>query len=605
MSHWGIMKSSRRTEPNHFIAEENYPEGQAGEAEIRYRTLFEQSPDGLLIIDTDGTIIDFNETASRQLGFSREEFAALKISDIYAIESLEDVQDRIKSLLKGEKAEFEVRQRTKDGQMKDVHVITRPIVLSGRTVFHSIWRDITAQKRAEQSIRQSEEKFRTLFESATDALFILDLEGNFIAVNKTAYERLGYTREEMLSMHLSRLDPPEFAAKVSARLQQVLNRGHAVMESAHLKKDGSVMPVEINARIIEYDGRKAVFSIIRDISERKRAEEQLADLNARLQTLIRSIPDLVAFKDTGGRHVVVNKALEEFTGLSQSELIGKTNADLLPAELLESCNRSDETVLRDLKPLQYEEYYTDRAGEIRYFDTIKTPIFDGPDVAGIVTVSREITDRKKIEEQVRSSLREKEVLLKEVHHRVKNNLQIVASMLELQSGYIEDREARILFQESQKRVESMSLIHEKLYRSKDLARIDYSEYVEDLVDNLLTLNTATSELVEMKLDIEGIMLDVNSAIPCALIINELVTNALRHAFPGDGIGRIEIKMRRGSEGEISVTVGDNGVGLHKSVDFRNTKTLGMQLVISLVDQLGGTIELDRSRGTSFTVTFPA
>jgi PAS domain S-box-containing protein len=588
------------------MAEENYPEGQAGEAEIRYRTLFEQSPDGLLIIDTDGTIIDFNETASRQLGFSREEFAALKISDIDAIESLEDVQDRIKSLLKGEKAEFEVKQRTKDGQMKDVHVITRPVVLSGRTVFHSIWRDITAQKRAEQSIRQSEEKFRTLFESATDALFILDLEGNFIAVNKTAYERLGYTREEMLSMHLSRLDPPEFAAKVSARLQHVLNRGHAVMESAHLKKDGSVMPVEINARIIEYDGRKAVFSIIRDISERKRAEEQLADLNARLQTLIRSIPDLVAFKDTAGRHVVVNKALEEFTGLSQSELIDKTNADLLPAELLESCNRSDETVLRDLKPLQYEEYYTDRAGEIRYFDTIKTPIFDGPDdVAGIVTVSREITDRKKIEEQVRSSLREKEVLLKEVHHRVKNNLQIVASMLELQSGYIKDREAKILFQESQKRVESMSLIHEKLYRSKDLARIDYSEYVEDLVDNLLTLNTVTSELVEMKLDIEGIMLDVNSAIPCALIINELVTNALRHAFPGDGRGRIEIKMRRGSEGDISVTVGDNGVGLHKSVDFRNTKTLGMQLIISLVDQLGGTIELDRSRGTSFTVTFPS
>ncbi len=600
------MKSSRETGPNHPVPNRNYPGQEISEAEIRYRTLFEQSPDGILIIDTDGTILDFNEAAHRQLGFSREEFAAFKISDIDAIESLEDVQDRIKRLLKGEKAEFEVRHRTKDGGMRDVHVITRAVVLSGRTVFHTIWRDVTSQKQAEQSIRQSEEKFRTLFESAKDALFILDLEGNFIDVNRIAYERLGYTREEMLSMNLSRLDPPEFAARISERMARVSSRGHAVVESAHLRKDGSVMPVEINARIIDYDGRKAVFSIIRDITERKRAEEQLRDLNARLHALIRAIPDLVAFKDREGRHIVVNKALEEFTGLSQSELIGKTNADLLPAELLESCNRSDEAVLRDLKPLHYEEYYTGENGEKRHFDTIKAPIFDEPDgVAGTVTVSREITDRKRIETQVRSSLEEKEVLLKEVHHRVKNNLQIVASMLELQSGYIKDREAKVLFQESRKRLESMSLIHEKMYRSKDLARINYREYVDDLVGNLLTLSSGRSEDIEVKLDVEGIMLDVNSAIPCALIINELVTNSLRHAFPDGRKGRIELSMRRGGDGGISLAVSDNGIGFHKGLDFRNTKTLGMQLVISLVDQLDGRIELDRSEGTSFAVSFRA
>ena len=186
---------------------------------------------------------------------------------------------------------------------------------------------------------------------------------------------------------------------------------------------------------------------------------------------------------------------------------------------------------------------------------------------------------------------------------MKNNLQIVASMLHLQLGYIEDKGARILFEESQKRVESMSLIHEKLYRTKDLARIDFDDYVKGLVGNLLTLNTGRSKRIGIKSAIEGVTLDVNNAIPCALIINELVSNALRHAFPEGQKGNIDIFMRRDNAGTVALKVGDDGIGFPEDIDFRNTKSLGMQLVVSLVTQLGGVIELDRGEGTSFTITF--
>jgi len=259
-----------------------------------------------------------------------------------------------------------------------------------------------------------------------------------------------------------------------------------------------------------------------------------------------------------------------------------------------------------LKDGQVHETVTDTpAGkEIVNYRVVSSPIKDkdGKVVAAVEMVE-DITERKRSEEQIRSALLEKEILLKEIHHRVKNNLQIVASILQLQSGYIRDEEAKTVFLESQKRIESMSLIHEKLYRTKDLARIDFKGYVDELVRSLLTLTKGESGRIGVEVDIEGVILDVGHSIPCGLIINELVSNALRHAFPNRGDGRIGIRMRRDSDWRVVLVVSDNGIGFPEDIDFRNTRSLGMQLVISLVNQLEGTIELKRDEGTSFTIAF--
>jgi two-component system cell cycle sensor histidine kinase/response regulator CckA len=255
--------------------------------EQKYQALFEQSPYGILVIDTKGRFVDFNETAHRDLGYTREEFARLSIADIDPDETADDVKARIDRILKEGAAEFEVRHKTKRGEIRDVHVIIKALVLSGQTLFHSIWRDITESKRAANALRQSEDKFRSLFESATDAIFILDMQGNITDANKTAYERLGYTKKEMLSMHVSQLDHPDSRKKIGERIAHLKQYGAYKGEVVHLRKDGTVMPAEINARVMNIEGREVILSVVRDISERKRTEDALRTSEERLRQSVR------------------------------------------------------------------------------------------------------------------------------------------------------------------------------------------------------------------------------------------------------------------------------------------------------------------------------
>ncbi|MCK4417131.1 MAG: hypothetical protein KAV99_03080, partial [Candidatus Latescibacteria bacterium] len=226
----------------------------------------------------------------------------------------------------------------------------------------------------------------------------------------------------------------------------------------------------------------------------------------------------------------------------------------------------------------------------------------------------DITERKRAEEQIKASLKEKEILLKEVHHRVKNNLQVISSLLRLQSGYVKDKESLEMFRESCDRVRSMALIHEKLYQSEELSRVDFAKYIQDLTDHLFRSYGANSEAIRLKINVVDGLLGIDTAIPCGLIINELVSNSLRYAFPEGREGKICIDLRsdlpaapsdtaaqRGNK--FTLIVSDNGVGLPKDLDFRNTKSLGLELVNTLADQLRGTIELDRSGGTAFKIRF--
>ncbi len=214
----------------------------------------------------------------------------------------------------------------------------------------------------------------------------------------------------------------------------------------------------------------------------------------------------------------------------------------------------------------------------------------------------EVTERKNMEEKIRASLKEKEVLLKEIHHRVKNNMQVISSILNLQSKHIEDKRALEIFRNGQSRIKSMALVHEKLYGSEDLAGIDFAEYTRSMTSNLFGLYQV-SEAVRLKIDIKDILLNINTAIPCALIISELVSNSIKYAFPGGIEGEIRIGLYTDKNGKFKLIVKDNGVGFPKEIDFRKTESLGMQLVIMLVEQLDGTVELDRSEGTAFTIQF--
>ena len=196
-----------------------------------------------------------------------------------------------------------------------------------------------------------------------------------------------------------------------------------------------------------------------------------------------------------------------------------------------------------------------------------------------------------------------DALLKEVHHRVKNNLQVIASLLSLQSRYVRDAQTVEMFKESQIRVQSMALIHEQLYRSDDAARLDFESYLRTLMAYLLAAYRTSNTAIALTLNMDPITFGVDTALPCGLIVHELVANALKHAFPGRTPGEIHLDLRAGNDGRYTLRVRDNGVGFPEEVDFRRVESLGLRLVNMLTRQLDGVIELQRGGGTTFTVTF--
>lgn len=219
-------------------------------------------------------------------------------------------------------------------------------------------------------------------------------------------------------------------------------------------------------------------------------------------------------------------------------------------------------------------------------------------------LQRELIERQKAEEKIKASLKEKEILLKEIHHRVKNNLQVICSLLYLQSKKAKDQQALDMFKESENRIKSMALVHEELYQSKDIVRIDLADYIKRLTSNLSSSYGVGMGTVDILLKIDDVSLSIDKAIPCGLIINELVSNSLKYGFPKQSKGKISIDLVSENENHIALTIQDNGIGLPKGFDFYNTSTLGLQLVHTLTRQLKGQIEWHSNTGTSFKITFP-
>ncbi|MEJ2181900.1 MAG: PAS domain S-box protein [Nitrospirota bacterium] len=447
----------------------------------------------------------------------------------------------------------------------------------------------------------AEKKYRTLFESATDAIFIVDIDGNFLDVNRTAYERLGYTKEELLSTHISKLDPPEFSTRVPERFARIKERGVAVFESAHLRKDGTVMPVEVNARLLDYEGRKVFFSVVRDISERRKAEEMLRDSEQRFRAAFENAAIGASMADLKGRFIKINRFLCNMLGYTEEEMLSKTFSEVThPDDVQIGLDAMKTMVSEDVEYTSFEKRYIRKDGQVIHL-IISPAIIRDDDRKPLYFVSlfQDITQRKKAEEKVTSSLKEKEILLREVHHRVKNNMAIISALLQLQSQYFKNEEFTRVFKDSQNRIKSMALVHEKLYSTQDFAHIGFGDYVEDLARHLFQ---AYGKEVRLILHADDISLNIDMMVSCGLIINELITNSLKHAFEDTGAPEIDISLSI-DDGRAVLVYADNGTGLPEHIDFHNSDTLGLQIINMLTYQLKGSIEVNASAGTTFTIAF--
>ena len=319
--------------------------------------------------------------------------------------------------------------------------------------------------------------------------------------------------------------------------------------------------------------------------------------------------DAIISVDDEQRIMLFNQGAEKIFGYTYQEVIGQSLDVLLPAALA-AVHRQH---IHDFAGAHITARRMGERGEIRgrrkngnEFPAEASISKVGVNGTTMFTVIlRDVTQRVAAEEKIKTSLREKEALLKEIHHRVKNNLQVVSSLLGLQSRLVNDEETRKMFQESQNRIHSMALLHESLYQSNNLARIDFPDYIRQLASHLFHSYGVRAERIHLRTNLDELYLDLDAAVPCGLIINELVSNSLKYAFPDGREGEVCIELREHSEGLARLVVADNGIGLRSDIDWSSARSLGLRLVRSLAEQLGAKIEVKSDSGTEVQLIFAA
>jgi PAS domain S-box-containing protein len=599
-------------------------------SEEKYRLHLENISDVIYALDTELHVITISPSVEKILGYKPEELVGKSFGELNMVtpESMSTAYSNITRIFAGETISSTVYEFvTKDGRKIIGEVSGTPLIRDGKIIgLVAVARDITERRKSEQalaaSVRELEESRRrsqetsailmSVLESPQDVvIFALDGSYRYLAFNKahkSTMKAIWGVDIEIGSGMLDYISDPGDREKARMNFDRAL-RGEAF---ARIEEYGDVglqrrYYEDKYSPIREDDGAVIGLTVfLTDITEPRRVQEALRESRGRLDLALRS-----AHMGVWRWNIPENR--REFDQQT-CRLLGFDPASFKGDEetFYGTVHPDDRERIREAlrnsveNDLPYEADYRAVWPDGSVHD-ITTRGMLTSDAAGrparISGVLWDITERKKAEAQVLASLREKEVLLRELHHRVKNNMQVVSSLLSLQGKSLGDPRVEQLFKETQTRIRSMALVHEKLYQSKDLSKVPFNEYIESLAVHLFHSFDIPASRIDLKTDMQRIFLDIETAIPCGLLVNEILSNALKHAFPGGRKGRIEITFRSRDDHRLFLGIKDDGIGLPPGFDVQKAGTLGMQIITSLVEQIDGALEIVRERGVEFRIVF--
>jgi PAS domain S-box-containing protein len=441
----------------------------------------------------------------------------------------------------------------------------------------------------------------SVIELMKDPVMVLDVENRLIDANPATLALVGRGLNSTMGRFIKD-ELPELASQI----EQLLSNDEQSYE-IKLKRNGELRTYDVLISALnDWRGQKTGrVLVLRDVTDRARAEEALRLSEESYRLHFANVSDVVFSYNKNLVILSITPSIEQYLGFSPAECLGKSILELgiLAPEYLEEAAAN---ILRVIGGERIEGAVYEciaRDGTRLMAEISASPIIVGNEVVEVVNVARDITARVRAEKALKASVEEKELLLKEVHHRVKNNMQIISSLLSLQSRAVESPMLRAQLDDSQNRIRTMALVHERLYRSEDLSSIELSSYLRDLMSNLLQTHLEQCEPVSFSFGMEPLSVDIDTAIPCGLIVNELITNSLKHAFKGEKERHLSLEGCRDEGGIYQIAVRDNGVGISPQNMPPNIRTLGLKLITSLTKQLKGTFSLQSQDGTSAVLSF--
>lgn len=569
----------------------------------RYRLLVDGIADyAIIMLDPAGHIQSWNAGARQILGYSEEQILAQPVLSLFSEETLNNhfPPSLLSHVAQHGQYEVDTWLHRQDGSEFWANVLITALFQTDGTLigYSQIIKDLSERRRID-------ERFRRVVESAPNAMVMVNHHGCIEMVNTQAERLFNYSRAEMLGQKIEILVPERFRHGHPVKRDMFLHAPQSRPMGAGRdlfgrRKDGSEFPIEIGLNPIETDEGMMVLSSIVDISERKRLEE-------RFRRVVESAPNAMVMVNSQGRIEMVNTQAELLFHYTRAELLGQLIEILVPERFRHEHPGKRHQFFGDLqsRPMGAgRDLFGRRKDGSEFPIEIGLNPIETEDGMMVLSSIVDISDRKQKELRIQEALTEKDVLLGEIHHRVKNNLQVVHSLLSLQSSLINDEAVRNMLMDSQNRIQSMALIHQTLYQSNNFARVDFADFLEALIPTLVNSYSVLGKNITLAVNVDEVYLPINSAIPCGLLINELITNALKHAFTERNEGKISVSLSANDNKEIQLSISDDGNGIPDHLNLDEVETLGLRLVNLLSQQLNGVLRIQRQHPTQFVLSFP-